>query len=83
MIFSNFKQANTVMDTPKDVSPDLVEPIRACRGQYENGTPFVITCWKPTRDELDEIQKTGRVWLTILGAGMPPVYLSGKSPFKK
>lgn len=40
----------------------------------------VISCWKMTREELQTIQKTGRVWLVVLGQTMPPVMILGEKP---
>jgi len=39
-----------------------------------------ISCWKPNEDELAEINRTGIVWLSVIGRH-PPVMLSGNSPF--
>lgn len=30
--------------------------------------------------ELDEVNRTGKVWLTVYGASMPPVILDGIKP---
>jgi hypothetical protein len=43
--------------------------------------PVVISCWKVTQEELEEIQRTGRVWLMVYGVTMPPVVLCGVRPF--
>ena len=44
--------------------------------------PVVISCWKLTKEELDLINKTGRVYLTVLGETMPPVALDVEKWFK-
>lgn len=31
--------------------------------------------------EIDEIMRTGKVWLVILGTTMPPALVTGFSPF--
>ncbi len=44
--------------------------------------PMVISCWKLTREELAEVNRTGRIWMMILGTSMPPTRLLGVTPFK-
>lgn len=44
----------------------------------------VITCHELTKDELEEVQKTGKVWLAMLTFNKPmqPVLLTAFSPFE-
>ena len=53
------------------------------RGLTQGGQPVVISCWKLTKEELEEINKTGRVWLWVHGLTMPPVSLEVSHPFKE
>jgi hypothetical protein len=48
-----------------------------------SGMQIVVSCWKLTSDELDEFNRTGRVWLLVYGKTMPPVALSANNPFFK
>jgi hypothetical protein len=57
------------------MSEDQVETIQVQLGQLGDGSLVTVACFKPTRAELDEIERTGRIWLTMLGHGMPPVIL--------
>jgi hypothetical protein len=82
MIAASFDEANTVLDTPKGMTPDNCEPLSVWRGPLDNGIPAVISCWKLTQNELEEINRTGRVWLLVMGSTMPPVALSGSRPFQ-
>lgn len=81
MIPAAFEQENAVFDTPEGMSPEEVSPISAWHGLIGD-KEFVVTCWKATKEELEEINKTGRVWLLVMGKTMPPVYLDGISIFK-
>lgn len=38
----------------------------------------VISCWKLSEEELEEVKKTGVIWLSVWGQ-QPPVYLSSLS----
>ena len=83
MIATAFDEDNTVLGPPPGMTEDQVYSLSVFRGKDESGTPLVVSCWKPTADELAEIIKTGRVWLVIHGETMPPAYLSGISPFSR
>lgn len=83
MIPTSFEGENCVLDPPKGMSLDDCEVLNVFRGVgHNNNIPIVISCWKPDKAELEEIIKTGRVWLVIMGNTMPPAFLSGISPFK-
>lgn len=81
MVPSGFNEENGIADTPNGSNPDDIPPISIYAGLEGQGKPVIISCWKPTKAERDEIAKTGRVWLVVRGRLMPPVHLSGVSPF--
>lgn len=83
MVPSGFDQADTVLDAPEGMAPDECESLNVWRGSDQEGRPIVISCWKPTREELDEINRTGRVWLFIWGHTMPPAGVTGFFPFEQ
>ena len=80
-----FDEANITMNEPDGWSPDQCNSIRARRhsvilhGGVE--VPVVTTCWKPTAKELDEIRRTGRLYLSCVGQSMPPVLLAANPPW--
>ena len=45
--------------------------------------PVIISCWQLSKEDLDEIQKTGKIWLSITGNGMPPVSVFTENPFEE
>jgi hypothetical protein len=63
------------------MTDDQCGPLAIARAVCPDGTPVLLSCWKLTREELDEINRTGRVWLGIIGRSMPPVLVSGCNPF--
>jgi hypothetical protein len=83
MIPTSFEESNDVLDKPEDTTYDEYEALSVYRGPDKTGQQLVISCWKPTKEELDEINKTGRVWLIIWGNTMQPSCLSGITPFKE
>lgn len=78
MIACSFDESNAVLDKPEDMTCDQCDALSVARAETSQGQPLVISCWKVTREELDEIERTGRVWLCVLGSTMPPVILTGK-----
>lgn len=82
MIPSSFDESNEVLDKPPGMTYDECVALSVWRGESADGVPLVVSQWRPTREELAEINRTGRVWLTVLGVTMPPVAISGDSPFE-
>lgn len=64
------------MQPPAGVPEGSVSAIHAYRGDGR-----VITCWRPTPEELVKINLGEGVWLSIWGEGMPPVLVSADSPW--
>lgn len=81
MIPTGFDEENDVLGKPPGMTADECEALSVWRGEYANGIPVVVSCWKLRKEELEEIVRTGRVWLTVLGQTMPPVAINVQSPF--
>jgi hypothetical protein len=81
MMPTSFAESNLVLDKPADKGRDECEPLCVWRGDSVEGIPLVISCWKLTREELEEITRTGRLYLTVYGRTMPPVALAVGTPF--
>lgn len=41
----------------------------------------VVSCWQFSPEEVAEIVRTGRIYLGVLGASTPPVWVTGTNPF--
>lgn len=76
-----FEQSNFVFKRPPDMTEEQCGDLSVFRGKNEGGMPVIISCWQPTPEELEEINRTGKVWLSICGTGMPPVCVLGHFPF--
>lgn len=82
MVPTSFPQSNLVLDPPEGVSVEECAPLSCFRGQIAaTKTPVIISCWKLTKEEVDELLRTGRLWLWVYGVTMPPVVLHTQSPF--
>lgn len=82
MFPSSFDQANCIFDKPEDMTYDECSALDTHIGTLPNGDTVVISCWKATLEELQEIMKTGRVWCFHYGEGLQPHALSGHNPFE-
>lgn len=69
------------MNPPPGVDLDEVQALSAFIGRTIEGRPCVVSCWKPTAEEWEEMRRTGRVWLVIYGRSMQPACVMGTSPF--
>lgn len=81
MIPASFDESNHVLDKPREMTREQCDPLSVFVGEDTNRVPVVISCWKLTKEELEEINRTGRVWLWIFGRTMPPVSLEIANPF--
>lgn len=82
---ASFDESNLVLDKPANMNDEQCEALSV---HYRKGTsdsfPQITSLWKLTKDELEEVNRNnGRVWVTVLGASMPPIVVSGISPFRK
>lgn len=78
---TDFRGSNTVLGRPATMTDDQCEALNVLRTITEDGFPVTISCWKVTAEELAEINKTGRIWLSVVGTTTPPVVVLGQCPF--
>lgn len=77
----SFDESNGVLGKPPEMTDDQCSPLSVCHIMTQSG-PAVLSCWKLTGDELEEIIRTKRIWLLVMGRTMPPVCVDGnKSKF--
>lgn len=81
MIPVSFDRANGVLDKPASLSRDECEPLNVFMGfMLPELYPVTISCWKFTAEELEQVKKTGRIYLTMMSHSVPPVALSTEMP---
>lgn len=52
----------------------------ATRAFDENGASYIITAWEISPEELKKLQETGIIYLSVIGNGIPPVFLTADNP---
>lgn len=82
MVPASFAESNCVLSKPPSMTHDECECLAVLRTSTPNGFPVIVSCWKLTKEELEIVNRTGRVWLGIHGESMPPVFLTGDKPFE-
>lgn len=83
MVPTNFNESNHTLNKPSDMTHEQCEPLSVWVGKSKEGMPWCISCWKLTKEELEEFQLTGRIWLMLVGNTMPPAALTAINPFKE
>lgn len=78
----NFPGANVRLDAPPGLE-EQVHDIVAYKGPCTCGDcpEQVVTCWRLSPEELEQVKKTGVVWLYLMGPSMQPAYIGTDSPF--
>lgn len=77
MIPVEFDQMTVVLGKPQGWRDEDCLPLPV----YRDGVRC-ISCWKLSKEDLEQIEKTGEIWLTILaGESQPPVCLQTENPF--
>ncbi len=87
MLPVSFPEQNKVYTKPADMTDEQCSDLSVWQGdvmidEYGNTAPAIISCWKLSKEDLEEIAKTGVIWLSITGNGMPPVSVFTEHPFQ-
>lgn len=81
MIPTSFEEETGFIDCPEGTDPEFCEPLPVYIGKLPEGHPIIISCWKITAEELEEVKKTGKIWTMVWGESTPPIAITGFSPF--
>lgn len=86
MLPVDFPARNFVYQKPQGWTDEQCSDLPVWKGNAPiddqgNTAPTIISCWKLSKEDLEQIQKTGEIWLSICSNGMPPVSLFTENPF--
>lgn len=81
MIPADFPERNFVFGKPQDMTDEECTSLPVWKGLDTNGWPTILSKWKLSKEDIETINKTGTIWLSITGNGMPPVSLFTEEPF--
>lgn len=71
-----FPESNTIYTKPPGWTDEECGPMEA----FADGK-FIVSCFEPTTEEIEELIQNRKIWLFVAGVGMPPVAISTKHPF--
>lgn len=86
----SFPQQNNVLGKPADMTDDQCNSLPVHHYEQEVGKdekgnsikwPSIVSCWQLTPEELEEVQRTGIIWVNTLGHTLAPFSLFTKNPF--
>lgn len=67
----NFTGANLVLKAPP--GRDDVNDLHVMRNRR-----MVVSCWQLEPEELEQVMRTGRIYLSVLGPTQPPAFIGGE-----
>jgi len=80
MIPVTFKHANDECTNDGDLKNVSMLPL-PCHVGYESDMQSIVTCWQLSKEDLEEVAKTGVVWLVIRGNQQPICRIQTEYPF--
>lgn len=78
----DFNGSNTVLGapTPEDAAAGTVNGLPVLRYRDLDGQANCLSCWRLTAEELEEVRRTGVVWLNSWGVTHAPLWITGADP---
>jgi len=75
-----FPGCNAFLGPPPGMTEEQCFNLPCMRGDVEQ-RPVTISCWQLTPEEVNQFVKSGgKLYLWVLGGGMPPVILTVEEP---
>lgn len=81
MLPVTFEEQNLIFVKPGDMTEEQCGSLPVWAGKDADGVPVIISCWQPSREDLQELMETGRLWLVVTGSVQPPVRITTENPF--
>lgn len=88
MLPIDFPEKNLVYTKPQGWTDEQCGDLPAWKGEVPldekgNTTTAIISCWQLSKEDLEEVQRTGKIWLSVTMPVQPPVSLFTGNPFVK
>lgn len=78
-----FPQVNHELKKPETMTDEQCSSLPICATNDQDGFPLLISRWKLTPEELEEINRTGSVYLGVVSGSHPPVWITPLNPFSE
>ena len=82
MLPITFPEQNFTFTKPAGWTDEQCSDLSVYKGEYADGTPAIISYWKPSKEDLDILNNGGGIYVNILSINMPPISLDTESPFE-
>ncbi|RPD50049.1 hypothetical protein DNI29_04430 [Hymenobacter sediminis] len=74
-----FPEQNWLLAKPADMTDEQCCSLPCFVDQTQ-----VVSCWKLTEEELEEINRNGgKIYMGVYGASTPPIWLQPQNPFAR
>lgn len=77
----DFPWSNRTYVKPEGWTDEQCQALQTYQGVNEDGHSLIISCWKPTPEEIADIVAGKPIFLHVLTNVQPPVLLTTKSLF--
>lgn len=74
------KNTNSILRAPE--GNDNVIDLPITRLEFKDGSHAVESCWKLSKEELEKVKETGKIYFVCMGETHPPILLSAESQLK-
>lgn len=86
MLPIDFTERNFVYSKPEGWTDEQCSDLPVWKGEVPiddkgNTAHGIISCWKFSKEDLKEIQRTGVIWLNVTADVQPPISLFTENPF--
>lgn len=78
-----FPESNSTLGKPENMTDEQCGPLPVHRHVTADNFPALISCWKLSPEELEEVNRTGVVYVNTLGQTLAPFSVMGHNPFIK
>jgi len=68
-----FPEMNLQLIKPDNMEEAECSSLPVYQGSVLDGWPTVTSCWQLTTEEIDQILRTRRLWITVVGRSAPPL----------
>lgn len=70
-----------MLGKPNSMTDEECTELPVARVLDQAGHYVQISCWQPSKEDLEDLANGGKVWLMVYGSVHPPVLLTTESPF--
>lgn len=78
---TSFKETNHLLCAGNNPGTGDLPIARSIMTVNGRPVPCIISCWKLSPEELELIQQTGKIWISVMGMSTPPICPMVSHPF--